>query len=192
AADHFSALGQGEGRVATFSGTDGDDTVVGSAAMDTLTGVQMDVGPCFVGGSLVGGECREYDSTGLNEQDVLIGGPGVDTFELGRATATRASVTFQAFYQGNGDIDFARIENFEPGRDRLVVATRNGPADVLASGTEFEATPEGVRVYAINEPFANVPGVPIPRDLVALVSGVSDSKDVLNSTTFLAPPDVFS
>ena len=86
---------------------------------------------------------------------------------------------------GNGVEDFARIENFEPGRDRLLVAGRNGPADVRAPGTEFEATPDGVRVYSINGAST---GLPPGRDLMALVSGIANPTDVLNSTTFLGPP----
>ncbi|MEM1425531.1 MAG: hypothetical protein AAGF75_03105 [Cyanobacteria bacterium P01_H01_bin.130] len=190
AADHYSATGNFEGRQATFSGTNGDDTVVGGAAIDTLTGVQLDVADsCFIGRVRVDGPCLEYDSFGLNEQDVLIGGPGLDSFRLG--IAQPVPLGFQSFYQGNGDVDFARILNFEPGRDTLILATRNGPADAIASGTEFETTPEGIKVYAINAPTANVPGVPIPRDLIAIVDGITNPSDVLNSTVFLAPADVF-
>ncbi|MGD1850594.1 MAG: hypothetical protein ACFCBU_08290 [Cyanophyceae cyanobacterium] len=189
AADHYSVAGQFEGRQTTFSGTTGNDTVVGGAALDTLTGVQLDVGQCFVGGTLVGGQCREYDSIGVNEQDVLIGGPGIDTFELGRAQGGRAFVNFLAFYQGGGESDFARIENFEPGRDRLLVAGQLGAPDILAPGVEFETSPEGVKVYSIDNVGV---GVPTSRDLVAIIAGIGDPNDVLNSTTFINSQNQFA
>jgi hypothetical protein len=43
AADHFLHAGKFEGRAATFVGTKGNDLVVGNAAIDTLTGVELDV-----------------------------------------------------------------------------------------------------------------------------------------------------
>ncbi|MEM6501615.1 MAG: hypothetical protein AAF685_07240 [Cyanobacteria bacterium P01_C01_bin.89] len=188
AADHYSTAGQFEGRQTTFSGTTGNDTVVGGAALDTLTGVQMDVGDCFVGGTLVGGQCRQYDSDGVNEQDVLIGGAGIDTFELGRALAGRAFVNYIPFYQGGGDSDFARIENFEPGRYSLIIGGRNGGADFISPGTEFEPSPEGLKIYALNTVGG---GGNTTRDLVAIVSGIADPNDVINSSTFLGPVDLF-
>lgn len=179
AADHFLTLGRGEGRPASFSGTRGNDTVVGSASLDTLTGVELDVG---------GSGQKEYASTGFNEQDVLIGGSGVDTFELGLGPG-ELSRAGRSFYQGNGDLDFARINNFEPGRDSIVLGTRNGAAGVVVSGTAFETTPNGIEIYALNSPSADTPGVPIPRDLIAVVQGITNVNDVLGSTTFLGVED---
>ncbi len=181
AADHFLTLGNEEGRPATFSGTRGNDTVVGSASVDTLTGVELDV-------SNSGQGQKEYDSTGFNERDVLIGGPGVDTFELGLGPG-EFSRAGRSFYQGNGDLDFARIENFEPGRDRLVLGTRNGGAGVVVSGTAFETTTEGINIIALNGPSADVPGVPNDRDLIAVVRGITNVNDVLGSTVFLGMED---
>ncbi|MEM6501612.1 MAG: hypothetical protein AAF685_07225 [Cyanobacteria bacterium P01_C01_bin.89] len=179
AADHFLVLGRDEGRLATFSGTRGNDTVVGSAGIDTLTGIELDV---------INGQ-KVYDpSGGLRERDVLIGGPGVDTFELGigPGNGTRAG---RSFYQGNDEIDFARIENFEPGRDSIVLGTRNGGAGLAVSGTAFEATTEGINIIALNGPNANVPGVPNDRDLIAVVAGITNVNDVLGSTVFLGVED---
>ena len=165
AADHYSVTGNFEGRQATFGGTSGDDTVVGGAAIDTLTGVQLDVADvCRVGRILIEGPCREYDSIGLNEQDVLIGGPGLDSFRLGIFLPVPDGPI--PFYQGNGDVDFARIVDFEPGRDSLLLATRKGPdTGELILGTEFETTPEGIKVYAINDlSDPDISGFPLGRD----------------------------
>ncbi len=181
--DHFNTVGKNEGRIATFSGTKRSDLVVGSAAFDTLTGVELDVGSCFIGRSLPGGLCKEYDSTGTAELDTLVGGPGVDTFELGRAFFDASGPRFESFYLSPRDQDFARIQNFEVGKDRLVMGTRRGQAGFSAFGSEFVGTPEGVYIYA------TPPGSgasPMDRNLVAIVEGVADPSDVLGSTTFLA------
>lgn len=181
--DHFNMVGKDEGRIATFSGTKRSDLVVGSAAFDTLTGVELDVGFCLVGRTLTGSLCKEYDSKGGTERDTLVGGPGVDSFEVGRAFFDDSGPRFESFYLSLDIEGFARIQNFEVGKDRLVMGTRRGPAGNSTFGSEFVGTPEGVYVYA------TPPGSgtsPIERDLVAIVEGVADPSDVLGSTTFLA------
>ena len=180
AADHFARNGQAEGRPAFFSGTSGNDTVVGSAAIDTLSGVEVDAGTCFSGGSVTGGQCREYDSTGVNEQDVLIGGPGADSFELGFMRSGRLGAVSVTFYTGNGDADFARIQNFDTAMDRLLLPPNIGgiPSEFLPPGVEpqplytLEARPDGVHVATGN------------GDLMAIVEGVSNPNDILIGSVF--------
>ena len=182
--DHFNHGGRDEGRVATFSGTKRSDRVVGSAAFDTITGVELDVGSCFVGRTLTGGLCQEYDSTGITELDTLVGGPGVDTFELGRLFSDASGPRFESFYVSQRDRDVARIQNFELGKDRLVMGTRRGEPGFSTLGSEFVGTPEGVYIYATLPDF----GASLSErgDLVAIVEGVANPSDVLSSTTFLA------
>jgi hypothetical protein len=186
AADHFLHAGKFEGRAATFAGTKGNDLVVGSAAIDTLTGVELDVGVCVAGGTVTGGQCREYDSFGTNEIDTLIGGPGVDTFELGRSLIGRAGVGVQAFYVTFNRVpeqDFARIQNFEVGKDRLILGTKNGEPGEVSSGTNFVSQPDGVYIYAVR-PETGTSSLRF-TDLMAIVEGVADASDVLGTTTFL-------
>lgn len=178
--DHFNQAGRIEGRVATFSGTKGNDLVVGNGALDTLTGVEMDAGRCFAGGTLTGGQCREYLSLGANELDTLTGGPGVDSFEVGRQLTTRFGINYSPFYTAAGNSDFVRIQNFEPGKDRLILGTKQGDPGFRASGTEFVSAPDGVYVYARSQFLTG------GADLMAIVAGVDlDASDVLVSTTFL-------
>ena len=94
-------------------------------------------------------------------------------------------------YLGNGDLDFARIENFEPGRDRIVLGTRNGMEGGVVSETAFEATAEGINIIALNGPSADTPGVPNPRDLIAVVTGFTNPDDIfiVGSITFLGVED---
>jgi hypothetical protein len=186
AADHFLHAGKFEGRAATFVGTKGNDLVVGNAAIDTLTGVELDVGVCVSGGTVTGGQCREYDSFGTNELDTLIGGPGIDTFELGRSTVGRAGVINQMFYASfspSQDQDFARIQNFEVGKDRLILGAKSGEPSAFSLGSRFISQPDGVYIYAVR-PETGTSSLRF-TDLVAIVEGVADASDVLGTTTFL-------
>ncbi len=191
ALDHFETVGRSEGRSATFSGTKGNDLIIGNtlnflgagdSTLDTLTGVELDVGPCFVGGTLTGGQCKEYDSFGDNELDTLVGGRGIDTFELGRSIVGRAGVINQPFYSNGQDRDFARIQNFEVGKDRLILATKNGDPSAFSLGTTFVSQPDGVYVYAVRPTST---GTFSNTDLMAIVEGVADASDLLGTTTFL-------
>lgn len=184
--DHFESAGRAEGRVATFSGTRGNDLVVGNGAIDTLTGVELDVGACVVGGTITGGQCKEYDSLGSNEIDTLVGGPGIDTFELGRSVIGRAGVINQAFYTtftSATERDFARIQNFEVGRDRLILGTKSGDPSGFSLGSNFVSQPDGIYIYALRADTGTSPFR--TNDLVAIVEGVADASDLLGTTTFL-------
>ena len=182
AADHYAAAGQFEGRQVTFSGTSGNDTITGGATVDILTGVELDVDPLVS----VLGTRRRYRSVGDGDQDVLIGGAGVDYFELGyRQTSLRLSFSVN-YYQGEGDLDFARIVNFEPGRDRLVLSNPVGPPrSGCDSGIDLEATPEGLKIYSLNEttPSAFCPARAFSRDLMAIVEGISSPDEILGDIT---------
>ncbi|TAD79284.1 MAG: hypothetical protein EA001_04465 [Oscillatoriales cyanobacterium] len=186
AADHFLHAGKFEGRAATFAGTKGNDLVIGNAAIDTLTGVELDVGVCVVGGTVTGGQCKEYDSFGINEIDTLVGGPGIDTFELGRSVTGRAGVINQMFYASFSQVqdqDFARIQNFEVGKDRLILGAKSGEPSTFSLGSRFISQSDGVYVYAVQP---ETVGSPLRfTDLVAIVEGVANASDVLGTTTFL-------
>jgi Ca2+-binding RTX toxin-like protein len=62
---------------------------------------------------------RQFESSGLNEFDVLIGGPGVDTFVLSPPVSKGFSL-FSSFplYLGNGE---ATIRNFKAGQDLILL-----------------------------------------------------------------------
>ncbi|NEO11491.1 MULTISPECIES: cadherin domain-containing protein [unclassified Moorena] len=69
-----------------LEGGSGKDTLIGGSGNDTLNGVGN-------------------DSRGNGEIDVLVGGGGSDTFLLGDDHG--------AFYQGGGDNDYAKIDDFD-------------------------------------------------------------------------------
>jgi hypothetical protein len=104
--EHYFNFGKNEpSRSATF---------VGSRSTDIITGVGVG------NNELVGVEVgidrngnRQYESFGANEFDVLIGGPGIDTFVLG-VPATAGNVTPTPLYLGNGQ---ATIRNYNPETD---------------------------------------------------------------------------
>ena len=163
AADHFVANGRLGGRPATFSGTRGNDTVIGSAVLDTITGVELDVE----------GGVRQYDSLGVSEQDVLIGGSGADAFELGYILTGQSGTFGIPFYRGNEDRDFARIQNFDVNADSILLPT---PQNVGGATPEvfLEAQADGVHVSV------GVPRTPTPiRDLIAVVEGVANPSDIV-------------
>ena len=175
AADHFQASGLAEGRSVVRSGTAGNDTIVsvGSSGIDTLTGVELDAGRCFVGGTLQGGQCREYDSFGRNEQDILIGNSGPDVFELGVFIESRSSVNGRAFYVGNGDQDFARLQNFEVNEDIILFPTvSRGPA-VPDLSLEVVGNDTHLVVNGIAE-----------RDLIAIIEGVTPPNGIQFGTPY--------
>ncbi|NJK73174.1 MAG: calcium-binding protein [Microcoleus sp. SU_5_6] len=99
--DHYFNFGKNEpAREATFVGSRSNDILTGIGVGETeLIGVEVGIDPR---GN------RQFESFGTNEFDVLIGGPGPDTFVLGvPASAGNGSAT--PLYVGNGQ---ATIRNF--------------------------------------------------------------------------------
>lgn len=121
ALEHYLKFGQFEGRGGIFTGTNGNDTVTGFGQIDTIYGVERSPGPCFLGGTPTGGQCLDFYSFGVNEADVLVGGSGQDSFVLGRLQTESKIPPAISFYVGGGNADFATIENFELGKDTIVL-----------------------------------------------------------------------
>ncbi|MGK7898940.1 MAG: Ig-like domain-containing protein [Xenococcus sp. (in: cyanobacteria)] len=116
-----------------IEGTDGDDLleapkgttsedIRGFAGNDTLRGFAAH--DCLVGGAdndrLFGNDGNDIldgsdgENRGVGETDILTGGKGRDFFILGDDSG--------AYYLGNGNADFALIQDFEVGQDKLVLA----------------------------------------------------------------------
>ncbi len=100
--EHYFNFGRNEpSRSATFVGSRSNDILTGVGVGNTeLIGVEVGIDPS---------RNRQYESFGANEFDVLIGGPGPDTFVLG-VPATAGNVTPTPLYLGNGQ---ATIRNFD-------------------------------------------------------------------------------
>jgi len=124
--EHYFNFGKNEpSRSATFVGTRGNDTLTGVGVGNTeLIGVE-------VGIDRRQGN-RQYESFGTNEFDVLIGGPGSDTFVLG-VPATAGNEGARTLYTdapvGTRDLNlktpgpgFATIRNFNAADDLIQLA----------------------------------------------------------------------
>jgi len=174
ALEHYIEFGQFEGRSGIFTGTSGNDTVVGFGQSDTIYGVDRSPGPCFLGGTPTGGQCLDFYSLGVNEADVLVGGSGKDTFVLGRLQTENKIPPARSFYVGGGDADFARIENFEIGKDTLVLG---GSLDNYI----FSKSDGDLNIFLSTNGFST----PLPSpDLVATVNGVISLNQIRNSLQF--------
>lgn len=165
--DHYLEFGQFEGRTGIFSGTDDSDTITGFGQIDELYGIDLSPGPCAIGGTVVGGECLNANSLGVNEADVLIGGAGADTFVLGTTYPGRIGVSAVRFYVGDGNADFASIQNFQIEQDKIRLP---GSSD----NYRFEVENGNLNIF-LTQRGAFDP-LPVP-DLVAIVSGVTELSD---------------
>ena len=110
--EHYFNFGKNEpNRSATFVGTRGNDIVTGVGVGNTeLIGVEVGIDPQ---GNL------QYESFGFYESDVLIGGPGRDTFVLG-VPATSGNPTSRQLYAAAPGI--VRIRNFDEDLDKIQLA----------------------------------------------------------------------
>ena len=110
--EHYFKFGQFEpSRSATFVGSRGDDILTGIGVGNAeLIGVEVGIDPQ---GN------RQYESFGTNESDVLIGGPGRDTFVLG-VPATSGNPTSSQLY--TTPLGIVRIRNFDPANDKIQLA----------------------------------------------------------------------
>ncbi|MEG3974215.1 calcium-binding protein [Microcoleus sp. herbarium8] len=108
--EHYFNFGKNEpSRSATFVGTSGNDVITAIGVGNTeLIGVDVGIDPR---GN------RQFESSGFNEFDVLIGGPGVDTFVL-TPSATGGNFSSSPLYLGVGE---ATIRNFKAGQDLILL-----------------------------------------------------------------------
>jgi hypothetical protein len=107
--EHYFKFGQFEpSRSATFVGSRGDDILTGVGVGNAeLIGVEVGIDPQ---GN------RQYESFGFDESDVLIGGPGRDTFVLG-VPATSGNPTSRQLYAT--PLGIVRIRNFDRDNDKI-------------------------------------------------------------------------
>ncbi|MFB2969792.1 hypothetical protein ACE1CD_12520 [Aerosakkonema sp. BLCC-F183] len=174
ALEHYIKSGQFEGRTGIFSGTNGNDTVIGFGERDEIYGVDISPGPCVIGGTPTGGQCLDFYSLGVREADVLIGGNGKDIFVLGRLQTESKIPPPVIFYRGGGNADFAAIDNFEIGKDEIVLAgglnnyyfsMSDGNLDIILSRDSFSQSLAA-------------------SDLVAVVKDVTSLSEIESSLRF--------
>jgi hypothetical protein len=118
-----------------------NDTIRSYGAMPIISGVAVTDFDIFTGQLTTG-------SVGTGEVDILVAGADrSDTVFLGNPT------TGQALYLGNGRSDYALVRDFDPSRDRLLLASNPSQyVQLVGSGS-------------LNLFFQN--------DLVAIVEGVT-------------------
>ncbi|MEG3909134.1 calcium-binding protein [Microcoleus sp. w2-18bC1] len=125
--EHYFNFGKNEpNRSATFVGTSGDDILTGVGVGNTeLIGVEVGIDPQ---GN------RQYESFGFYESDVLIGGPGRDTFVLG-VPATSGNPTSRQLYATTPGI--VRIRNFDQDNDKIQLAGSPDIYTTMGDANEF-------------------------------------------------------
>lgn len=181
ASQHYGIAGQFVGMGAPFSGTRGNDEITGGQGGDTLTGVERGYGPEAIGGTLTGALAGSYDSVGANEQDILTGGPGADSFVVGYADGRSRFPRQVPFYTAAGEADYGVIADFNLAQDTLVVAGQPGAPSSTIPGVDFEPDGNSVRVVAR---LTDDGGVTERRDLVAIVLGVQSPQALQGRTAF--------
>jgi Ca2+-binding RTX toxin-like protein len=113
----YATNSEGEPGEGFFTGTNGNDFVIGFGANAGLSGVGITATDASAGS-------YTYDSLGVGEVDTLIGGSAENGFLLGTITNPGTPET-KPFYVGKGDADYALIKNFkggEVGKDQLILA----------------------------------------------------------------------
>lgn len=121
--EHYQQVGQFEARTGYFVASNASDVVSGFGGKTQIYGVGVTNVVGDIGSST-------YDiittSKGDGEIDTLIGGSGQDQFVLGvgRITSSTSQNNFQSFYLNSKDVgtdDYAIIQNFELGKDTIVL-----------------------------------------------------------------------
>lgn len=151
---HYTQFGQFEDRTAYFTGMSGNDVLtVAGQGIKAIIGVPFD--------TLLDGTA----TAGVGETDTLIGGAGADVFFLGFPNAQPILPNAKQLYVGEGDADYARIQNFErlgdeqlrdyiflPGTSQdYNLQTINGSLNISTTSGDLIAIVEGVSTL---EPFS--------------------------------------
>lgn len=157
--EHFILLGQFENRVASFTGTTGNDLIRGFGNTRYFYPTSYEIV-----------STDPYDSrvigTGAGEIDTLIGASGTDNFAIAAYTVLPSTPNAVQLYVGQGNNDYALIQNFEFAEDTLQLA--GSPADYSQ-----EVTNGNLYIYKKN-----------PKDLVAIVEGMTSPLTVVDRPLF--------
>ncbi|MCT7959332.1 hypothetical protein NG791_01330 [Laspinema sp. D1] len=164
---HYQSFGQFEAnRAGVFSGTRGSDTI---NAFGQATGI-IGVGLSNITPLGIGGLDGNPTSLGVGEIDTLIGGPGVDIFNLGFGI-TPLKPTPQKLYIGQGNLDYALIKNFQLEQDLILLAGEPREYRFDAANGNFLISTAGGDVVGIVEGVSNLQIRNIFNDGTFLLSG---------------------
>lgn len=161
---HYQSFGQFEpNRAGVFLGTSGSDTI---NAFGQATGI-LGVGLSNITPLGIGGLDGIPTSLGVGEIDTLIGGPGVDIFNLGIGI-TPLKPNSQKLYVGQGNLDYALLKNFQLEQDLILLAGEPREYRFDAAAGNFLISTAG-------------------GDLVGIVEGVSNLqiRNIFDDGTFI-------
>ena len=146
--DHYTQVGQtakkpdGEDYESFFLGTEGNDTIqgFGKGKHTHFAGIAFEIIP------------KKDDpiplkpkSLGKGEKDILIGTTeGVNEFVLG-SFKTSVSPKAETFYVGQGDADYAQIQNFAPAKDSIMLAGQPSQYKFEPKGGNSDLAPVSIR-----------------------------------------------
>jgi Ca2+-binding RTX toxin-like protein len=172
----YTTNAEGEPGEGFFTGTSGNDFVIGFGASAGLSGVGITAIDPSAGS-------YSYDSLGVGEVDTLIGGSAENRFLLGTITNPGTPET-KPFYVGKGDEDYAVIKNFSKG-DTILLA--GAPEDYtyedvdgnlhIAYDGDLVAIAEGISYGDLE-----VEGL-FPESGIFLLGGASESSAPVFGTT---------
>jgi hypothetical protein len=176
--EHYLLYGQYENRTAVFQGDSGiNDTITGVGKDARIYGVS--VAPYMFplnDYQQINQSFWQVGNSQPNEVDVLIGSPEKDTFYLSAVT-NRKTPYGLTLYGTSGDNDYALIQNFEVGKDKLALV---GNID----NYQFVPTNGNLQVYIVS----NYTTTPVnPPELIAILSGVNSANSITNSLAFSVP-----
>lgn len=149
ALEYYAEVGQFKGTEGAFAGTNGsNDVVTGFGKVFAMTGVDFEPAP------EIEGIFFRPTGLGVGETDTLIGEKGSENiFFLGAYNPETPEP--DKFYVGEGDKDYALIQNYTPGEDKLGLAGKSEDYKLeVVNGNTNISTTEG--------------------DLVAVIDGVTD------------------
>jgi hypothetical protein len=158
--DHYTQVGQtakkpdGEGYESFFTGTEGNDTVQGFGKGDNahFSGVAIEI----VSKAKDSLPLRPK-SLGKGEKDILVGTQEGDNEFLLGSFITAVNPKAEAFYVGEGDADYAQIQNFTPAKDAVILSGQ-------PKQYKFELMGGNVRISTAE------------GDLVAIIEGITTLK----------------
>ncbi|WP_254568572.1 hypothetical protein [Oscillatoria sp. HE19RPO] len=161
---HYQSFGQFEpNRGGVFFGTPGSDTI---NAFGQSTGI-LGVGLSNITPLGIGGLDGIPTSLGVGEIDTLIGGTGVEIFNIGIGI-TPLKPNPQKLYVGQGNLDYALIKNFQLEQDLILLAGEPREYRFDAANGNFLISTAG-------------------GDLVGIVEGISNLqiRNIFDDSTFI-------
>jgi hypothetical protein len=137
--EHYMDYGKNENRVGVFTGYTGNDFITAFGNITIVSGVNL---LAYDG---VTGQVTTDIDFGVGQVDILNGGTGVDRFIVG--------VNPYYFYVGEGNNDYAQIQNFDVTQDQIQLpgSIENYRFDIVNNSTNISTAETGDLVAIIKD-----------------------------------------